>query len=241
MKAMTTKAVSVLIVEDEPVFRQGLRSILEQAEDMSVLGDCSLSDGEVERIRDYQPRVVLLGTRPPRHLGLDICRRIGRHSPEVRVIVMSHEKDSGELFEAIRSGAWGYLSKLADAPTYLQAVREVGQGDMPVRHIMQVYPEVTQRLLEEFQTMARDPRWREITGLLSPREMEMLRQMGSGLNNKEIALALSITYQTVKNHITSILRKLDVNGRTQAVLVGLRRGWITLSEVPPNGANGVAS
>ena len=106
---------------------------------------------------------------------------------------------------------------------------------MPLQDTMASHPEVGRRLLEEFQTMARNPRMRDVMAPLSHREMELLRQLGQGRSNKEIAHMLNITAQTVKNHITSILRKLDVNDRTQAVLAGLRYGWITLDDVSSDG------
>jgi len=147
--------------------------------------------------------------------------------------MMTQAEEVGELFEAIRSGAWGYISKMADPATILQTIRRVCQGDMQLQEAMAAYPEVGRRLLDEFQAMARNPRLRDMMAPLSSREMELLKQLGQGRSNKEIAHILSITPQTVKNHMTSIFRKLDVNDRTQAVLAGLRHGWISLEELPP--------
>ena len=232
---MATNLITVFIVDEQPVFRLGLRTFLEQEEDVSVLGECSVSDEAVELVASFQPLIALVGTTPPRHRGMDICRRIGQRCPGMPIIMMTPVEDSGELFETIRSGAWAYVSKLADTKTILQAIRSVGQGEMPLQDTLVAHPEVGRRLLEEFQTMARDPRLRDVMAPLTTREMELLRQLGQGRSNKEIAHILSITPQTVKNHITAILRKLDVNDRTQAVLAGLRYGWITLDAPPPDG------
>ena len=232
---MDSDVITVFIVDDQPVFRLGLRTALDQAEGVSVLGESPLSDEAVDLVSSFQPRVVLMGTAPPRHRGLDLCRRLGQRSPDLPVILMTPSEETGELFEAIRSGAWGYVSKLADVTQILHAVNKVCQGEMPLQETMASYPDVGRRLLEEFQTMARNPRMRDVMAPLSQREMELLRQLGQGRSNKEIAHTLNITAQTVKNHITSILRKLDVNDRTQAVLAGLRYGWITLEEVSPEG------
>ena len=227
---MAENSITVFIADDQPVFRLGLRTALEAAEDIVVLGDSSLSDEAVDLLFSFQPRVALVGTTPPRHRALDICRRIGQRSPGQPIIFMTPAEDAGELFEAIRSGVSGYVSKLGEVDTILQAIRKVCQGEMPLQETMEAYPDVGRRLLDEFQSMARNPRLRDLIAPLSQREMELLRQLGQGRSNKEIAHILKITPQTVKNHITSILRKLDVNDRTQAVLAGLRYGWINLEE-----------
>ncbi|MFQ5933247.1 MAG: LuxR C-terminal-related transcriptional regulator [Dehalococcoidia bacterium] len=239
---MAAEVVSVFIVDDQPVFRLGLRSALEE-EGISVLGESSLSDEAIELVCSFHPRVALVGTAPPRHRGLDLCRRIGQRCPGLPVILMTPSEQSGELFEAIRSGAWGYVSKLAEVETILQAIRKVSQGEMPLQDAMAAHPDVGRQLLEEFQSISRNPRLRDVMAPLSEREMQLLQQLGQGRSNKEIAHTLHITTQTVKNHITSILRKLDVNDRTQAVLAGLRYGWITLEETAPDedGASILAS
>ena len=231
---MTSVAVSAFIVDDQPVFRLGLRAALEQAGDLKVLGDCSLSHEAVGLVSRFQPGLVLVGTTPQSHRGLDICRRIGECCPGMPVIIMTPAEDSGELVEAIRNGAWGYVSKLADVHTILRVIRKACRGEMPLQDTVAAKPEVGRRVLQEFQAMSRNPRLRDVMAPLSPREMELLRHLGQGRSNKEIAHLLNITPQTVKNHITTILRKLDVNDRTQAVLAGLRHGWLTLDDSESN-------
>ena len=201
---MVDNPITIFIVDDQPVFRLGLKTALDQTEDISVVGQCSHSDEAVELVCSFQPVVALVGTTPPRHKGLDLCRRIGQRSPGLRVIVVTHTEDSGELLEAARSGAWGYVSKSAEPESHIAAIRKVAQGVMPLQETVIAYPDVGRRLLEEFQEMARNPRMREVMAPLSQREMQLLRQPGMGRSNKEIAHTLSITPQTVKNHITSI-------------------------------------
>ncbi len=229
---MVDNPITIFIVDDQPVFRLGLKTALDQTEDISVVGECSHSDEAVELVCSFQPGVALVGTTPPRHRGLDLCRQIGQRCPGLRVIVVTHTEDSGELLEAARSGAWGYVSKSDEPESHIAAIRKVALGVMPLQETVIAYPDVGRRLLEEFQAMARNPRMREVMAPLSQREMQLLRQLGLGRSNKEIAHTLNITPQTVKNHITSILRKLDVNDRTQAVLAGLRYGWISLEDDP---------
>lgn len=225
---MSADQLTVYIADDQPVFRLGLQTVLSKAGDITVLGDSPLSDEAVELVSAFQPKVAIVGVSPPRHRALDFCRRLGQRCPGLPVILMTLAEDGEELFESIRSGAWCYISKQAEIETALEAIRKVARGEMPVQDTIATYPQVGRRLLEEFQAMARNPRLKELMAPLSQREMELLRQLGQGRSNKEIAHILDITAQTVKNHITSILRKLDVNDRTQAVLMGLRYGWISL-------------
>ena len=159
---MVDNPITIFIVDDQPVFRLGLKTALDQTEDISVVGQCSHSDEAVELVCSFQPVVALVGTTPPRHKGLDLCRRIGQRSPGLRVIVVTHTEDSGELLEAARSGAWGYVSKSAEPESHIAAIRKVAQGVMPLQETVIAYPDVGRRLLEEFQEMARNPRMREV-------------------------------------------------------------------------------
>ena len=180
-------AVTIVIADDQPVFRLGLRTALDQTEGMSVVAECAVSDEALELASNFNPRIVFLGTSPPRHRSLDICRRIGQHCPGTHVILMTPSEDSAELFEGIRSGASGYLRKLAGVESVLQVIGNVCRGEVPLQETLAAYPEVGRRLLQEFQSMARNPRLRELMAPLSPREMELLRLLGQGRSNKEIA------------------------------------------------------
>ena len=139
---MVDNPITIFIVDDQPVFRLGLKTALDQTEDISVVGQCSHSDEAVELVCSFQPVVALVGTTPPRHKGLDLCRRIGQRSPGLRVIVVTHTEDSGELLEAARSGAWGYVSKSAEPESHIAAIRKVAQGVMPLQETVIAYPDV---------------------------------------------------------------------------------------------------
>ena len=144
------------------------------------------------------------------------------------MIVLTPHEDDTELFQAIKSGAAAYLSKRSTAEEVLGIMRRVREGDLPVNETVLARPGVAQRMLRQFQDLALSKEMEALAAPLSQRELEVLRQVAQGHINKEIAHLLGISEQTVKNHITSILRKLDVNDRTQAVLFGIRHGWISL-------------
>ncbi len=234
---MVVGSITVFVVDNQPVFRLGLRRALERVEGVTVIGECSLSDEALGLVSESEPGLLLLGTTIQRQIGLHLCRRIGECCPGLPIIVMTPSEDNTELVEASRAGAWGYISKLAGVDAIIHAIRKTCQGEMPIRDKVAANPEVAGRLLEEFQAMSRNVDLQKFMAPLTPREMELLRQLGRGRSNKEIAGILNITQQTVKNHITGILRKLDVNDRTQAVLEGIRNGWIDLNESAPHSDN----
>lgn len=225
---MGQKPITVFIIDDQPLFRQALRASLMQTEDIRVEGDCGVSDGAIELVDSLAPSVVLADTTTPDQNGLRLVRRLTQRCPNSAIIVMTSMADDAEMFEAIRCGATAYVTKKATADEIAAMIRRVQQGDFPLNENLISSPRVAERVLMEFQGLARSQHLQNITAPLSPREMEVLEFIRDGYMNKEIALQLNLTEQTVKSHVTSILRKLDVNDRTQAVLTAVRQGWMTL-------------
>ncbi len=232
---MGQKQITVFIIDDQPLFRQALRASLSNIEDIRVEGDCGVSDDAINLVDSLAPCIVLADSTPPDQNGLRLVRRLTQRCPNSAIIVMTPLADDAELFEAIRSGASAYLTKKSTAEEILTAIRQVQQGDFPLNESLISSPRVAERVLMEFQGLARSQQLQNITAPLSPREMEVLELIRDGFMNKEIALQLSLTEQTVKSHVTSILRKLDVNDRTQAVLTAVRQGWMTLHREESNG------
>lgn len=222
------KPITLFIVDDQPLFRMGLRACLAEVDDIRIEGECSVTEDALELVDSFAPNVALLDAAPPRQRGLDLARRISQRSPNTAIIIMSPMPQDTELFEAIRSGARAYLSKQATAKDIIATIRQVHLGDFPLNESLLGHPKVAERVLLEFQNLARNQRLDGLTAPLSRREMEVLEHIRDGYINKEIAHRLCLTEQTVKSHVTSILRKLDVNDRTQAVLTAVRLGWISL-------------
>ncbi len=227
---MNRRDVTVLIVDDQPLYRLGLRSALEEVEDITVLGESNTSEETIALVQTLRPRIALISSSPPAHRGMALARRITQRSSDTAVVILSTEEDAADILDAVRSGVSGYLSKHSELDEILRTLYRIRDGEMPVQDFISAHPEMGRRILEEFQSMVRNPGLQRVAPPLSHRELELLRQLGHGRSNKEIANVLKITPQTVKNHISSILRKLDVNDRTQAVLTGLRYGWISLDD-----------
>lgn len=221
----------VILVDDHPLFRQGLRRVLEGEPDIEVLSEIEEGNTALEVIQQLKPDVVITDINLPGMNGLQITRALKPTLPNTAFIILTAYHDEEQVFHAMRAGAAAYFAKDVVPTQLLEAVRQAASGNYIVEGKVMVKAEVAAWLLRHFgQTAFSEDYHDEAIGPLSPREMEILQQIALGRSNKEIAYHLGISRQTVKNHMTSILRKLDVNDRTQAALCAVRRGWIHLHE-----------
>ena len=225
--------ITVMLVDDHPVFRQGLRRVLESEDDLDVAAE--VADGlEALRVaKDLAPDVLLLDINLPGMNGLQVARSLKDAIVDINIIMLTAYHDDQQVFHAIRAGASAYFPKDVSPRRLIEAIRLVHQGSYVVEDRVLEKPQVGEWLLAQFEQVE----GQEADSLgallvpLSPREMEILQHIAQGKSNKEIAYDLGISRQTVKNHMTSILRKLAVNDRTQAAIYALRRGWIRLQDI----------
>ncbi|MFZ5917080.1 MAG: response regulator [Chloroflexota bacterium] len=225
------RTISVMIVDDHPVFRQGLRRIIEAQEDMEVILEVADGAEALRLTREMSPNVVLMDINLPSMNGLQVTRQLKDELPHVAVVMLTAYHDDEQLFHAIRAGAAAYYPKDVTPRKLVDTVRQVSQGNYVIDDNVLDKPRFAEWLAREFERM--DTSWGgpdELFMPLSPREMEILSLITKGMSNKEIAYQLGISHQTVKNHMTSILRKLSVNDRTQAAVYALRRGWVRLQD-----------
>ncbi|TEU21373.1 MAG: response regulator transcription factor [Anaerolineales bacterium] len=228
---MGDKKISVMIVDDHPLFRQGLRRVIEVEDDMEVI--IEVGDGE-EALRLAQkmvPDVIMMDVNIPTMNGLQVTRRLKAKLPNIGVIMLTAYHDDEQIFHAIKAGAGAYYPKDVTPRKLIEAIRQVSEGNYVIDDNVLAKSQVASWLLKQFEQMSTfggSPE--DLFVPLSPREMEILQLIARGYSNKEIAHELGISRQTVKNHMTSILRKLSVNDRTQAALYALRRGWIRLQD-----------
>ena len=213
--------VRLFLVDDHYVVCEGLRRMLEQEEELCVVGDAESGEQALDRLMEISADVVLLDARLAGMDGIETMRKLKASQPELKVIMLT---SYGEEFmrPAIEAGADGFLLKRGNRAEMVKAIHEVVAGGRPLDSL------VIPSLLNGIQNSSRRP---ELS--LSGRELQVLKLAAAGLSNREIAGELEITDQTVKNHITSILRKLDVNDRTHAVTIALRKGWIS-NPIPVN-------
>jgi DNA-binding NarL/FixJ family response regulator len=231
-KKPTQPKIRVMIVDDHPLFRAGLRRALEMEPDVVIEDEAVNGQEAVEKAGASKPQVVLMDVNLPVRNGLQATRELTASHHDIAVIILTAYHDDEQMLHALRAGAAAYFPKDVDPQVLIRAVREVSKGNYVVNDAILAKPQVATWLLNQFEQMP-------ITGTegaefafqpLSSREMEILTCITRGKSNKEIAQQLGISRQTVKNHMTSILRKLAVNDRTQAAVYALRRGWIRLQD-----------
>ncbi|MCC6628051.1 MAG: response regulator transcription factor [Chloroflexi bacterium] len=221
----------ILLVDDHPLFRQGIRWTLEAHHDMEVVGEVSDGQAAIQQADFLTPDVIVCDINLPGMNGLEVTRILRRRHPQCAIIVLTMHQDDEQLFNSIRVGAAAYATKDISPEELVSMVRRVGHGEYLINENVLSRPFVASRVLDEFRELSQvDSATESVFSPLTPREVEILDCVARGNSNKEIARLLSISDQTVKNHITSILRKLAVNDRTQAVIYALRHGWIKITD-----------
>lgn len=207
------KIIKVLIVDDHPVVRFGLRTMLETEENIQVTGMAGSAKEALLEVQRVQPDVVLMDLRMPEMEGTEAIAELRRIQPDIRILVLTNYEADEDILRALQAGAMGYLLKNTPHEDIVRAVEMVYENKRCVP------PNIAQRLLE---TMGRKE--------LSQRELEVLTLVAMGLSNKEIARSLFISDKTARNHVVSCLTKLGANDRTEAATTAIRRGLIRIAE-----------
>ena len=221
----------ILIVDDHALFRVGIANILSQQPDFEIVGEAEDSRSAVDRALETSPNLILMDHSLPAPGGIETTQRIKRELPSTAIIVLAVSEDEDALFESIKAGAAAFILKDVAPDDLVTIIRRVVAGEYLINDKVFSKPSVASRVLKEFRELAvYGQEAAPIFAPLSPREVEILDNIAQGMTNKQVAYALSISEQTVKNHMSSILRKLSVNDRTQAVVYAMRQGWIRMPE-----------
>ena len=221
--------IRIMVIDEQTFFRAGLSQALAQQPDFDVT-DCDPFHDPLGAIENKLIEVVLLGAELVRQDGPDLCRKISRIYPNTRVIVASANPDDSELFEVMKTAAVAYLSKNATIGEIADIIRRASHGEYPINDSLVTRPRVAGNVLKQFESTAIHGAVDVITASLTKRETEILNHIANGNSNKQIAGLLEISEQTIKNHISSILRKLNANDRAHAVVLAIKHGWISVEE-----------
>jgi DNA-binding NarL/FixJ family response regulator/class 3 adenylate cyclase len=217
--------LSLLIVDDQALVRAGFRMILDAEDDIDVVGEATNGAEAIEEVRRLRPDIVLMDVRMPRRTGIEACTAIKDVVPSAKIIMLTISDEEADLYEAIKAGATGYLLKEISIEEVASAIREVAGGKSLIS------PSMASKLLNEFASMIKknDERQQVPAPRLTDRELEVLKLVAKGLNNRDIAKELYISENTVKNHIRNILEKLQLHSRMEAVVYAVREKLLEIT------------
>lgn len=214
--------IRVLVVDDQELFRRGLTMLLAQDTDIEVVGEADDGIAGTDLATTLAPDVVLLDVRMPRRTGVEACRAIKEAVPSAKIIMLTVSDEEGDLYETVKNGASGYLLKDSSIEEVAQAIRVVNEGQSLIS------PSMAVKLIDEFKQMSKPDKQQSTALKLTERELEVLRLVARGLNNREVAKELFISENTVKNHVRNILEKLQLHSRMEAVMYAMKEKLLDL-------------
>ncbi|WP_249871326.1 response regulator [Oceanobacillus saliphilus] len=225
----TEKEIRIVLIDDHKLFREGVKRILEFEPSFNVVAEGD--DGSVasKLVKENNPDVVLMDINMPEINGVQATSDLVRYFPNSKVIILSIHDDESYVTHALKTGAQGYLLKEMDSDSLIEAIKVVSEGGS------YLHPKVTHNLVKEYRRLARENsssisdkgiEYRKPLHLLTKRECQVLQLLADGKSNRAVAETLYISEKTVKNHVSNILQKMNVNDRTQAVVSAIRKGWV---------------
>lgn len=218
-------AIQVLLADDHSVLREGMHNLLESASEIAVVGEASDGEEAVKLASELKPDMVLMDIVMPKLNGIEATKRIKQNNPKTNVLILTAYSDIRYILGLLEAGACGYLLKSAHGSEIINAIRAVQSGESVLD------PVVTKKLIERVMGTAVAGEKGETKELLSQRETEILKLAAKGMSNKDIGKALFVAERTVKAHFTNIFNKMGVGCRTDAIIKGLKEGYIVLDDV----------
>lgn len=220
--------IQVIIISQQVFFRQGIEQSLSKVRDITISATAEVSDEVLTIIDNLPPDVALLDIDTPADAGLKLARKIKQRLPTIGVVVLTSNPDDAQLFQSLKAQAVAYLGKEVTASELTDTIRRVSRGEHPINENLTTRPKLAEQVLQQFQELSQRSETEPFIAPLTPREMEILQYIAQGYLNKQIAAELDISEQTIKNHVTSILRKLNANARTEAVVIAIKQGLISI-------------
>jgi two-component system response regulator DegU len=221
--------IQLFIISQQSLFLQALEHTVSDTEDIVILGTTGVNTDVLKAIDNLPPDVALLDIDGSAESGLDLARKIKARSPNIGVIVLTSSPDDNQLFLVLKAQAVAYLNKEVTGQQLVDTIRRVAKGEHPINEALTNRPKVAEHVLQQFQELSSRSEAEAFISPLTPREIEILEYIAQGFLNKQIAAELGISEQTIKNHVTSILRKLNANARTEAVVVAIKQGLIKIT------------
>ena len=216
--------IRVLVVDDHPVVRRGIKSLLAEENDLELVGEAVNGKDAIEQVANLHPDVILMDLVMPEMTGVEAIQRITSTHPEARILVMTSFAADDKVFPSIKAGALGYLMKDSDPEDLIRMIHQVYRGELSIQ------PAIARKVIQELNRPKEEPLTPDP---LTERELEILQLLAQGVENKEIARRLFLREATVRTHVSNILSKLHLANRVQATLYALRKGITNLDNTPP--------
>jgi DNA-binding NarL/FixJ family response regulator len=221
--------INVWVFSQQPLYQQGVKQALEGM-NIEVAGEARITDKLPKTIEVMPPDIAILDIDGASEAGFSLAARIKQLTPSTSVIIMSTDNGDDNLFMAIKARAIAYLNKDITGPELGKVIKAVAKGEHPINERINNRPELASQILGQFEKLSEQQGVKELICPLTSRELEIINYMAQGYANKQIAQKLNITEQTTKNHVTSILGKLDANARTEAVVKAIQQGLISITK-----------
>jgi NarL family two-component system response regulator LiaR len=215
----------IMIADDHAMLREGMRSLLEQEKDFELVGEAPDGEEAVRLAEELKPDIIIMDIVMPKLTGVEATKLIRQKSPGTAILILTAYSDIRYIIGLLEVGACGYLLKNSPGKDVVRAIRAVRSGESVLD------PEVTRKLVQRLASLSRGTDERETGGQLTPRETEILKWASRGMSNKEISEKLFISLRTVKAHMTNIFNKLGCSSRTDAIIKGLKQGYIDLNDI----------
>ncbi len=226
---VSEEVITIALIDDHKLFREGVKRILSFEPSFEVVAEADDGLEAKDIVKEYQPDIVLMDINMPEMNGIEATKELLQNNPELKVIILSIHEDESYVTHALQTGAQGYLLKEMDTESLMEAIKVVNDGGS------YLHPKVTHNLVQEYRKLIKtqeansnitEIEYRKPLHLLTKRECQVLQLLSEGQSNRKIAEMLVISEKTVKNHVSNILQKMDVNDRTQAVVTAIRNGWV---------------
>lgn len=220
--------IRVFVISQQSIFLEGIGHSLSKVKDLEISESAVVTDEVLSTIDTLLPDVAVVDIDGSPDSCLILARRIKQRLPSIGVILLTAVPRDDQLFKALKAQAAAYLNKGITADQLAETIRKVARGEHPINETLTQKPKVAEQVLHQFQELSWKSEARDFMSPLTPREIEILDYIARGYLNKQIAIELGISEQTIKNHVTSILRKLNANARTEAVVLAIKQGLISI-------------
>jgi DNA-binding NarL/FixJ family response regulator len=217
--------ITIMLADDHPLLRQALRNVLEKQPDFDIIAEAGDGEEAVRLALELSPQVVIMDINMPKLNGLEAIRQIRAQKPDITILVLTVHDDSEHIIGILKAGAAGYLTKSVFGMEVVHAIRSVVAGETVLS------TEISQQILRHALRYYTKPVPVNAVQKLNVRELEILRRAAKGMSNKNIALELSLSLPTIKTYLSDIFNKLGANSRTEAVIIGLRSGLLSMSDI----------